>query len=435
MSSLVKSVKDFLEDHFIPGKGILLGFSGGGDSLALLDLLFECRNFFSLEIHLAHVDHKWREESTRQAEDLKRHAAERGLPFHLHTVVSSEKSEEEAREQRLQFFLTLYRKLHVQALVLAHHGDDQAETVLKRIFEGASLTSLGAMSKVSTYQNMVVWRPLLDISKNLLSDWIDKRGQVAIQDSTNSNTQFLRARMRQNIFPTLSKQFGKEITPALNRLGKTAHELHHYFERKILPIYCAGTGGPFGIYWDLNPFFPLERIEIQFLLKKIFSEQGEQLSHNAMELMIDLLETKAANRKIGKSVVVDRGIVFFFQKKPPVFSFERHILKEHTTFEKDGWVWDFSFTLDGYLKSSWKDLWRGKLSFALEEGEYQVIAPEMQKGFNKWWSNHKVPVFLRHTVPLIEQNGKLIFELLTGKDKVITSKLNLFISIEIKSRD
>lgn len=431
MSSLIKCVKDFLEARLIPGKGILVGFSGGGDSLALLDLLTECRAFFPLEIHLAHVDHKWREESTQQAEELRKQAAARGMPFYVHTVETSEKSEEKAREQRLQFFLTLYRKLGAQALVLAHHGEDQAETVLKRIFEGAHLTSLGAMNEISMYQEMVIWRPLLMISKKLLVDWIEKRGLNPIQDPTNADPHFLRAKMRQSIFPDLSRQFGKEIMPALNRLGKTAHELHDYFERKTEAIFSAGTKGPFGIYWDLSG---LEKLELQFVLKKIFAEQKTHLSYHTIELMINLLETKAANRKIGKSVMIDRGMLFFLQKKPPVFSFDSQDLKE-TTLEEDGWIWEFSHKSEGLPAPSWKDLWKGRLTLGLPEGDYRVVSPSSQTAFNKWWSNHKVPAFLRRTLPLVEQNGKVIFELLTGKDNNRNSKLKLFISIEIKSRD
>ncbi|MBS0626598.1 MAG: hypothetical protein JSS09_00115, partial [Verrucomicrobia bacterium] len=69
---LVKVVKDFLSNNYVEGKPILLGYSGGVDSTALLSLLLECKYFFSLDLQVVHFDHAWREESSSQALELKK---------------------------------------------------------------------------------------------------------------------------------------------------------------------------------------------------------------------------------------------------------------------------------------------------------------------------------------------------------------------------
>ncbi len=93
--------------------------------------------------------------------------------------------ENEARQARLNFFKEIYQKIDAQALVLGHHGDDQSETVLKRILEGASLSSLRGILPVSILEGMQVWRPLLDASKAEIRSWLKAKGLKPIEDRTN----------------------------------------------------------------------------------------------------------------------------------------------------------------------------------------------------------------------------------------------------------
>src|SRR5262245_47115195 len=84
--SLLKKVKDFLHIHCVPERPLLIGFSGGPDSRALLELLCACRRFFSLDLQVMHIDHSWREESALEAQQLCTYVEGRGLPFHLRTL-------------------------------------------------------------------------------------------------------------------------------------------------------------------------------------------------------------------------------------------------------------------------------------------------------------------------------------------------------------
>ena len=89
MERPIKCVRDFLTLNLIPGKRLLLALSGGGDSLALLYLLIECREKLDFELHIAHVDHAWREESEREAALLERLARDLKLPFQLREYLHS----------------------------------------------------------------------------------------------------------------------------------------------------------------------------------------------------------------------------------------------------------------------------------------------------------------------------------------------------------
>jgi tRNA(Ile)-lysidine synthase len=301
--TILQVIKGFVGKHYLPGKPVLLGLSGGPDSLALYHLLLEAE----VEgLHVVHVDHGWREESRREAEWLQ---AQVSVPFHLVRLKEGCRGEEAARKERIAVFLKLYRELQCQALALGHQGDDQSETVLKRILEGASLTSLGGMKEVSDLWGMRVWRPLLSIPKKKLYLWLEKKGVQPLEDPTNVDPAFLRARMRTEIFPELGKKFGKEIGENLRRLGASVHELKEYLDKKTIPYFQKVVRTRDGLEIDLNPFFPFEKVEMKTFLKKLTDQEGVPLSSVALETLYDLLENNALSSKIDKNIEIHRRVI------------------------------------------------------------------------------------------------------------------------------
>lgn len=292
---ILQEVKQFLESRHREGRPVLLGFSGGPDSLALLHLLSECRRFVPLDLHVAHVDHGWRRESSSEAERLEK---EVNFPFYLHRLEGSDKSEDGARKERLAFFSRLYTNLQCQALLLGHHRDDQAETVLKRVLEGAHFLSLGGICPVTTVNGMTVWRPLLNLSKQEIMVWVEKRGLKPLIDPANTDPRYLRSRMRIEIFPELAKRFGKEIGGNLHRLGQTAQELKEYLDKKTVRYFQQIQRDKEEIWIDLNPFYPFEKIEVKAFLKKLSDQEGLSFSHEALETLFGLLDASAAKRKL-----------------------------------------------------------------------------------------------------------------------------------------
>eukprot|EP01136_Pigoraptor_vietnamica_P021045 Opistho-1_new@70746 len=192
---LLLLIRAFLKRHLVSSGPLLLALSGGNDSLALFHLLLACRRFFGFTLQVAHVDHGWRKTSGEEAKSLADMVEKLGFPFHLHTLspqssFADRNLEAQARKERLAFFKKLYQQHACQALLLAHHADDQAETVLKRLLEGASLFALGGLKEVTTLQEMQVWRPLLSVPKKELASWNMQKGLTPIEDETNSDPRF-----------------------------------------------------------------------------------------------------------------------------------------------------------------------------------------------------------------------------------------------------
>ncbi|HPE84889.1 MAG TPA: tRNA lysidine(34) synthetase TilS [Chlamydiales bacterium] len=313
----LKIVKEFLDRYLVDERPIILAISGGPDSLALLHLMRVCRQFFDMDLHIAHVDHSLRPESKQEALELKRYVEKLGLPFHIHTLDGAVEGnlEDWARQKRYRYFRALYQVLEAQALVVGHHLDDQAETVLKRVLEGAHLHKLGALTPESVFHRMRVWRPLLSLSKQELECWLYQFGAKGFDDATNRDNRYLRARMRQLIFPELEKQFGKKIAPTLARLGERSVELRSYLQRRTRRYFRAIEKTEQEHKIDLTLFYPLEKVEVMHFLSEWAASLDIMLSHSELETLFNLLKMRKAKREVG-GFIIDRGVISIFRQIP-----------------------------------------------------------------------------------------------------------------------
>lgn len=435
---VIRFIKEFFENQRGP---LLLGLSGGPDSLALLYLLKECK----LDFAVAHIDHGWRPESAGEAEQLRLLAEKLFLRFHLKTLdvgVIKGNAEEFCRNERLSFFKMLCRLHGYQGVILGHHADDQAETVLKRVFEGASLARLGAMKPVSQFDGLAILRPLLNISRSEILGYIDENGLSPFNDSTNSDPKFLRARFRQQTIPYLTEQFGKNISKGLNALAKESQELDAYLDRRIQPYLDRIQNGAMGMFLDLNDSYPTEKVELRHLLKRL-CEGHVPLSKEQFDILCTLINERAADRSVaaGQGVVfVDRRRLFIMRGKIPAFT---STFSLHEGVNVCGqWTIHVTEADENSLPAcSWSDIWRGAAQVVVPHGEYAIgpcIGSEnypRSQSINSWWTNHKVPAFMRSLVPVIRDRGGIRHEFLTGKvenfslnnhNALITIKLNDF---------
>ncbi len=292
----------FLNVHWDRESPLLLGYSGGPDSKALLYALLEC----GITPHLAHVDHGWRDESAEEAEVLRGEAHELGCPFHS-VRVEGKKGEDEARKARFSFFASLASQY--QALLLAHQAEDLAETVLKRIFEGAHLVNLGGMQAVSRQYGMTIWRPFLKVRRAEVLEFLKERSLISICDPTNSDPKYLRTRIRYEIFPFLRRAFGKEITENLSLLSERSFELKTYLDQHVnsVPVHR----GPWGILIDLNGFEPIE--QCHFLQKIAKEEALIILSRPVLQALLDWVKKGSKSKYLvvqTTKILVDGGKIF-----------------------------------------------------------------------------------------------------------------------------
>ncbi|SJZ76745.1 tRNA(Ile)-lysidine synthase [Trichlorobacter thiogenes] len=221
-----------------PGDFLIVGVSGGADSVALLDLLATLPDF-PLHLIVAHLNHCLRgDESDGDQQFVQQLAAHYQLPCELRRsdvrqLAQQQRSslEEAGRTARYAFFNELRTKYRASAVAVAHHVDDQAETLLLRLLRGAGTTGLAAMAPVNPAG---IIRPLLGISRQELRKHLTDRRLTFREDSSNSDQAYLRNRIRHELLPLL-----QEYNPAIaQRLSATASLLG---EDETLLAHCTAT--------------------------------------------------------------------------------------------------------------------------------------------------------------------------------------------------
>lgn len=418
---LKKVVQIFLKQKGSLKKPLLLGFSGGTDSLVLADCLMK----LGVDFQLAHFDHAWREESASECEKLADWAHAHNLVFHSERSRAGSKSEMSAREERFEFFEKVFTQGEFQAIVLAHQSRDQAETILKRIFEGARLFRLCGISEETIIGEIPIWRPFLFVPKETILSYIKESGLQPIEDPSNEEKKYLRARMRKSIFPSLSQEFGKEIESPLIQIGRQAAHFAKYLEERTKEInpLC----GPFGKMWDFKNAHPLE---IEYILCRNFDGLT-----GIRDQIIEAVSSHRANWKIpykNGEIIVDRLKFFYLERPLPEFT-KRVPLKDGN-FSEGEWEWEIRTSLQekSFARRGWIDWWKGKISLPIKKGSYELIPS--QSIFRKERSDLKTPAFLRGTLPAISENEKPIADFLTGYGKNRGVNPFLLVTIAINAR-
>lgn len=425
MAQLAFVLKKFLEKYCRENQNYGLAYSGGTDSKALLHLLLELIEIFPINLYVLHVDHGWREESRRQADLLEEEVRNCNLVFLREKIApapSKTNLEDYARQKRHSFFLKMSQAYNLQAIFLAHHAQDVAETVLQRILEGAHLHNLSGMISKKTIHSMVFLRPLLDVEKKDLSAYLEARSIEPIHDYTNENTAFLRARMRQNIFPILEKQFGKNILRNLLTISKRSTDLNCYLEEEEKKYHPQEIFGPLGVYYDCRNWELGNSFLHTYFLGKILKKHRCIFARNLLDEMVFFLEKKKANKKFifkDSLVYVDRGYLFLLKKQLRDFSSVQSIA------QKMGMLGNWQIflkkdTQDLQENTGWEALWKGEITCSLPNKKLELRAFSsldlvQRKKLLKQWEKRKIPQFLRKKVPIICENGQIFRDLLYSK--------------------
>lgn len=198
---------------------VLVGLSGGRDSVALLHVLLQqgcC-------VHACHVHHGIRGAAADADAEFCRTLCERlGVPFEQHRIdvpalaearrVSLETA---ARSARRELLAAAAARCGTSCVALAHHADDQAETVLFRLARGAA--GYRGMQPVHAAQGILWLRPLLEYTRSDITRYLEAQGESWVEDATNAVADVARNRIRLEVLPALNRALERDVAPILNR--------------------------------------------------------------------------------------------------------------------------------------------------------------------------------------------------------------------------
>lgn len=235
---MITKVKKYMEKHHMvhAGDKVVVGLSGGADSVCLLFLLQRFREEMDFSLEAVHINHKLREEAGSEAEFVKKLCAKWDIPCKMAEVDVREYAtsrrlclEEAARALRYQIF----EEYEDAKIALAHHENDQAETVLFHLFRGSGIRGLTGMRPVRD----CYIRPLLCVNKEEILEFIKENHLEFVTDASNFDTAYARNKIRQDLLPMAEKEICEGSVAHIARNAELVRDAVDFLDEKLKEEY------------------------------------------------------------------------------------------------------------------------------------------------------------------------------------------------------
>jgi len=198
-------LKAFIQkkEYIDKNEPVVIALSGGVDSMVLFNILYS----LNCNIVIAHVNHNKREASFNEYEELKEMAIQKNIVFEGITFDELEGNfQEVSRNERYKFFASVAKKHKARKVFLAHHADDQLETILMRLTRGSSFTGYAGIKEIREFEGIFFVRPLIEIDKNQIIEYARQENITYFEDASNAKDEYTRNRFRHNIVPLLREE-------------------------------------------------------------------------------------------------------------------------------------------------------------------------------------------------------------------------------------
>ncbi len=314
---------------------IVIGVSGGPDSMCLLDSLYCLKEKLGIEIVVAHVNHMIRKEAEEETAYVKKYCNKHDIPCYIKKVeviaLAKEQklgTEEMGRKIRYDFFIEVAKKAGANKIATAHNANDNAETVFMNILRGSGISGLKGIELKRNLQGLELIRPLRECTRNEIEQYCKEQKLNPKIDSSNLENDYTRNKIRNIVIPYLQKEFNPNIIKGLNRLSDLALEEEEYFSEIVVKQYESLKIGENEkeIILNLKEFNLLPKVIKEKLLlytinKKAGSIQGIGKIH--IEDIIQLCQNNIGNKYLTPNknikILVDKGKIFLeFKYEPSV---------------------------------------------------------------------------------------------------------------------
>ena len=291
-----------IEENFIFNNNdrIVVGCSGGPDSMALLDMLLKIRNKYHLFIVVATVNYNVRDESIDEFNYVKKYCEEHDLVFESKSVnsYSNENFEFEARVIRYRFFKELVKKYNLNYIMVAHHSDDLIETIMMKIVRGSNLKGYSGFKKIVDFKDFKIVRPLIGFTKAELIKYCDNNNIKYYVDSSNNNTEYTRNRFRKVLLPFF-KEENNEVHKKFLKFSNTLNDTYNYVsrERDKALDRCYKDNSILIDKFLLEDEFIQKEI-LYYLLSELYDNDLYLVYDKHIELIMNLINSNKANSSI-----------------------------------------------------------------------------------------------------------------------------------------
>jgi len=316
------------------GDAIVVAVSGGIDSMVLLDALCAVKNEMMLSLSVAHVNHRVRKESEEEYEFVQKKCMAYGIPFEgmILEHQDDDNFHNYARTKRYAFFQEVAQKHEATKIALAHHADDQAETILMRLVRGSGFIGYAGIQETIPYKNLTLIRPLLHSTKAAIREYQEAHAIEYRNDASNGEDKYTRNRYRHHLLPFIEKEDPK------------FHEKFQQFSTYVLEAYrlisrmaddflaSSVTMEPHEASFRVQSFLGLDRAIARDVLKKIIDrllDDSLEISFSHLNDILRLAESPKPNARIAidKRLKVARRYEFltFQTNDRPKIAFSQQI--------------------------------------------------------------------------------------------------------------
>lgn len=238
---LINKFKEYIKKELLieTGDAVLLGVSGGPDSLTMLDLFNRIRDEFNLEVVVFHLDHKFRSEAAAEAEFVAGVCNELQIKviveeFDVPSLVEEEglSPEEAARNVRFEKMRKQAANLNIKKVALAHNKDDLVETIFLHLFRGTGLKGLSGIDPVNEMKGIIFIHPLLNIFRQEIEEYCQARSLNPRYDPSNEKTIYTRNKIRHNIIPYIEKEINPGLKDVMYQMSNIVREEHEFLNQQ-----------------------------------------------------------------------------------------------------------------------------------------------------------------------------------------------------------
>ncbi|MGI9274270.1 MAG: tRNA lysidine(34) synthetase TilS [Endozoicomonas sp.] len=421
MSLSIETVHSFLKPY--AERPVVVAFSGGVDSTVLLHLLVACRDKgFISSLSAIHIHHGLSDNADHWAEQCQLVCQEWRVPLQVERVQldmsPGDGIEQEARKCRYDVFRRVLPENG--CLLQGHHLDDQAETVLFRLFRGSGVSGLAGIPEARDLGQGLLLRPLLKVSRQSIENYAKDHGLQHVEDESNLDQRFSRNYLRQSLIPEIERRW-PGVSSRLSALAEEMSEVDQCLQEKVAGDAAGVIVDPPGFLWGERPVIDLsqlalpKKIDAARVLRFWFEKLGvaapgrEMLSRVFVELIEAREDAEAVLKWPGCELRRFNGYL-------------ASVLQVEFSPKKIQWHWQSTEKLElpgagvlsvgesqgrGVMLSD--DLITVCYRDNLPGGEkIRVAGRKGSKTVKRWLQEYRVPPWLRDRVPFLYQGERMI---------------------------
>ena len=223
------------------GDKIVLGVSGGPDSISMLNILNEIKEEFKFEIYVAHVNHMIRKEADEDERYVQKYCEKNNIQFFVkradvEQIAKAKKlgTEETGRKIRYDFFEEVLQKVDANKIAIAHNKNDKIETIIMNLLRGSSVSGLKGIEPKRDNKYI---RPLIECERQEIEQYCEKNKLEPRIDKTNFENDYTRNKIRNIVIPYIKNEFNPNIIETIDRLSQVATEESSYIELQAKEVY------------------------------------------------------------------------------------------------------------------------------------------------------------------------------------------------------